>query len=123
MAPNLDPAVVTACQDAGLLAIPGVLTPTEIVTASRLGLSLLKLFPCGGLGPRFLSALRGPFPSIGFVPTGGIELTDVAGWFRAGAVAVGLGSCLTGRDDPADPADPAESLAQRVLEIRKQVPL
>ena len=98
VAPNLDPDVVSACAGRDVLAIPGVFTPTEIAAAQRLGLSLLKLFPCGGLRPEFLSALRGPFGSVGFVPTGGIDRSSVAGWFAAGAAAVGLGSSLTGGD-------------------------
>jgi 2-dehydro-3-deoxyphosphogluconate aldolase/(4S)-4-hydroxy-2-oxoglutarate aldolase len=115
VAPNLDPQVVTACADNGLLPIPGVFTPTEIVAAQRLGLDLLKLFPCGGLRPAFLSALRGPFSAIGFVPTGGIEPASVGAWLKAGAVAVGLGSSLTGGDNSAS------AVAARVREIRNQV--
>jgi len=116
VAPNLDPEVVSACASRDMLAIPGVFTPTEIAAARGLGLSLLKLFPCGGLSPQFLSALRGPFPSTGFVPTGGIDATNVAGWFRAGAAAVGLGSSLVGRDGSAD------GLAERVREFRARIP-
>ena len=115
VAPNLDPEVVTACADNGLLAIPGVFTPTEIVTAQRLGLDLLKLFPCGGLSPAFLSALRGPFPSVGFVPTGGIDPASIGAWLKAGAVAVGLGSSLTGGDNSTS------AVAARVREIKNQV--
>ncbi len=116
VAPNLDPQVVAACASRDVLAVPGVFTPTEIVTATRLGLSLLKLFPCGGLSPAFLGALRGPFPSVGFVPTGGIDHASVAGWFKAGAVAVGLGSSLVGGDATA------EVVQARVRQIRAQVP-
>lgn len=94
VAPNLDPDVVAACADRDMLAIPGVFTPTEIAAAQRLGLSLLKLFPCGGLSPDFLRALRGPFKSVGFVPTGGIDRASVGDWLAAGAAAVGLGSSL-----------------------------
>lgn len=116
VAPNLDPEVVAVCARRDMLAIPGVFTPTEIVAAHRLGLSLLKLFPCGGLSPAFLSALRGPFPSIGFVPTGGIDHASIAGWFKAGAVAVGLGSSVVGGNVSAD------VVAARVREVRAQVP-
>lgn len=98
VAPNLDPEVVAACAGRDMLAIPGVFTPTEIVAAQRLGLPLLKLFPCGGLRPEFLRALRGPFGSVGFVPTGGIDHASAGAWLAAGAAAVGLGSSLTGGD-------------------------
>ena len=116
VAPNLDADVVAACSHSGLLAIPGVFTPTEIVAATRLGLSLVKLFPCGGLGPAFLSALRGPFASISFVPTGGIDLASVGAWLEAGAAAVGLGSSLVGTDS----SDGA--VAARVREVKAQIP-
>ncbi len=115
VAPNLDPAVIQACTDRDVLAIPGVFTPTEIAAAQRLGLSLLKLFPCGGLRPEFLSALRGPFGSVGFVPTGGIGHADVGGWLAAGAAAVGLGSSLVGGDISAD------ALRARVRDVQAQV--
>jgi 2-dehydro-3-deoxyphosphogluconate aldolase/(4S)-4-hydroxy-2-oxoglutarate aldolase len=98
VAPNLDPEVVTACAKLGMLAIPGVFTPTEVVAAQRMGLQLVKLFPCGGLSPGFLCALRAPFPSMGFIPTGGIDLASIPRWLQAGACAVGLGSALVGRD-------------------------
>ena len=112
VAPNLDPAVVAACARLDVLAIPGVFTPTEIARADRLGLRLLKLFPCGGLTPAFLKALRGPFSSVGFVPTGGIGVSDAKGWLDAGAAAVGLGSALVGPDDSqADLASRARRLA------------
>lgn len=116
VAPNLDADVVRACQSRDLLPVPGVLTPTEIVAATRLGLSLLKLFPSGSLGPSFLSALRGPFGSIGFVPTGGIHHDSVGDWFKAGAAAVGLGSSLVGG------AVSAEVVRARVREIKAQLP-
>lgn len=102
VAPNLDPDVVAVCTGRDMLAIPGVFTPTEIAAAQRLGLSLLKLFPCGGLRPEFLGALRGPFGSLGFVPTGGIDRASVGGWLAVGAAAVGLGSSLTGGDISGD---------------------
>lgn len=116
VSPSLEPDVIAACASRGLLAIPGVFTPAEIVAATRLGLSLLKLFPCGGLDPSFLRALRGPFASVGFVPTGGLDHGSIGGWFTAGAAAVGLGSWLVGGDSSAS------AVAARVREIKAQVP-
>ncbi|HUZ24483.1 MAG TPA: bifunctional 4-hydroxy-2-oxoglutarate aldolase/2-dehydro-3-deoxy-phosphogluconate aldolase [Streptosporangiaceae bacterium] len=115
VAPNLDPDVVAACRHSGVLPIPGVFSPTEIASASRLGLRLLKLFPCGGLTPDFLRALRGPFPAVGFVPTGGVDLPSVASWLSAGAAAVGLGSALVRSGDSG------EDLARRVRRLAQGV--
>ena len=97
VSPNLDAEIVVAAQGRGLLPVPGVMTPTEVVAAQHLGLSLLKLFPAGPLGLDYLHALQGPLPHIGFVATGGVEIDDVPKWISAGAVAVALGSGLVGR--------------------------
>jgi 2-dehydro-3-deoxyphosphogluconate aldolase/(4S)-4-hydroxy-2-oxoglutarate aldolase len=120
VAPNLDPDVVAACRHRGVLPVPGVFSPTEIATASRLGLRLLKLFPCGGLTPDFLRALRGPFPAVGFVPTGGVALPSVTQWLGAGAVAVGLGSALVRPGDSgADLAGRAWRLARDIQDLER----
>jgi 2-dehydro-3-deoxyphosphogluconate aldolase/(4S)-4-hydroxy-2-oxoglutarate aldolase len=120
VAPNLDRDVVAACRRREVLAIPGVFTPTEIANAGQLGLQLVKLFPCGGQAPEFLSALRGPFSAVGFVPTGGIGLSAVPAWLGAGAVAVGLGSALVRPDDAlADLAHRARRLMGRMRQLEQ----
>ena len=75
---------------------PGTSTPTEMYEAYQAGAPLVKLFPAGGLGPRFLRDVRGPLPQIDVMPTGGIKLEDIADWLLAGAKAVGVGSPLIG---------------------------
>ncbi|MET0493901.1 MAG: bifunctional 4-hydroxy-2-oxoglutarate aldolase/2-dehydro-3-deoxy-phosphogluconate aldolase [Actinoplanes sp.] len=75
---------------------PGAFTPTEIFNASRTGAPLVKLFPASTVGPRFLKDLHGPLPGVRIMPTGGIEIADIATWLTAGAAAVGLGSPLIG---------------------------
>lgn len=115
VSPCLDAEVVNATRAAGLLPIPGVFSPTEVVAANRLGLRLLKLFPAEPSGIGYLRALRGPFPQIGFIPTGGIEIHAVDTWLTAGAVAVGLGSSLVGRgEDPAVIPSRAREILRRV---------
>ena len=85
--------VMDAARHARLLAIPGVLTPTEVQRAHGLA-PLLKLFPAGLGGPALLRALRGPFPEVRFMPTGGVQLDNLVEWFAAGAFAVGAGTDL-----------------------------
>jgi 2-dehydro-3-deoxyphosphogluconate aldolase / (4S)-4-hydroxy-2-oxoglutarate aldolase len=85
--------VLDAARHARLLAIPGVLTPTEVQRAHGLA-PLLKLFPAGLGGPALLRALRGPFPEVRFMPTGGVQLDNLVEWFAAGAFAVGAGTDL-----------------------------
>lgn len=92
--PHLDPALVTKALERGLAMIPGVMTPSEVAEAFRLGVPAVKLFPAGVLGVGYLEALQGPFGNFPVVPTGSIDLGDVEGWLRAGALAVGLGSAL-----------------------------
>jgi len=75
---------------------PGTSTPTEMYQAHQAGAPLVKLFPAGGLGPRFLRDVRGPLPQIDVMPTGGIKIEDIADWLLAGAKAVGVGSPLIG---------------------------
>jgi len=69
--------------------IPGAFTPTEIYTAYLLGADIVKIFPAVRFGPEYLKAVRGPLPHIPIMPTSGVDVSNVAEWFRAGAVAVG----------------------------------
>jgi 2-dehydro-3-deoxyphosphogluconate aldolase / (4S)-4-hydroxy-2-oxoglutarate aldolase len=94
VSPGCDPDLLPTLLETGLLALPGVLTPSEVMIARRLGAQAMKLFPGSSGGPSYLKALRGPFPGIMFVPTGGVSLENVADWFAAGAFAVGAGSSL-----------------------------
>lgn len=99
VAPGFDPAVVEVVLNAGATMIPGVFTPTEIASAVGMLLSfdaepLCKLFPAGPVGPDFLQALKGPFASVEFMCTGGIDSSNAGEFLAAGAHSVGLGSSL-----------------------------
>jgi len=112
VSPGVDADVVRAARDAGLEALPGVATATEVLTARRAGARVLKLFPASVLGVEHLTALRGPFPDVELVPTGGVRPADVARWLTAGAVAVAVGSELAGREAPSSPEE-EEALGRR----------
>jgi 2-dehydro-3-deoxyphosphogluconate aldolase/(4S)-4-hydroxy-2-oxoglutarate aldolase len=99
VSPTLVPSVLDACRAAGLPAIPGTMTPTEVETAWRLGAEMVKLFPAGRLGPEFVRDLRGPLGEIPLLATGGIDTTNALAFLRAGAAAVGVGSALVGAAD------------------------
>lgn len=94
VSPGCDPELMPAMLETGLLVLPGVLTPSEVMLARRLGAPAVKLFPGSSGGPSYLKALLGPFPDISFVPTGGVSVGNVPDWFSAGALAVGAGSAL-----------------------------
>lgn len=98
VAPGLDPHVVSASIDRSLPHLPGVGSASEIQGARRLGLNWVKVFPAGPLGPRWFTAMRGPFPSVRLIAVGGVKQADVPIYLDAGADAVGLGSDLNSGD-------------------------
>lgn len=112
VSPGFDADIVTAALDLGLDPVPGIATGTEILAARRGGSRFFKLFPAGALGVQYLEELRGPFGGEWFLPTGGISIDGVGEWLRAGAVAVAIGSDLTGSHAPRN-ASEADALTQR----------
>lgn len=94
--PITEPDVITACTRRGVPVFPGGLTPTELHTGWKLGATAVKVFPASTVGPGYVSQLRGPFPDIQVVPSGGVEIDDVPAWIRAGTLAVSLGGPLLG---------------------------
>jgi 2-dehydro-3-deoxyphosphogluconate aldolase / (4S)-4-hydroxy-2-oxoglutarate aldolase len=99
VSPGLVPEVIDVAKAAGVAVLPGALTPTEILAAVRAGADLIKIFPAQAMGgSSYIRALRGPFPDLLLVPTGGVDLNNVADFIRAGATAVGVGSELVSRD-------------------------
>ena len=92
--PNLNTKVIELCHRYSIPVLPGVYTPTEMVTAWEAGAAMLKLFPASVGGPEMIKALKGPLPQIELVPVGGVEINNTASYIRAGAAAVGVGSSL-----------------------------
>ena len=96
VSPHVEPTLVRRCGELGLPCDPGALTPTEAGSAWRAGASAVKLFPAAVAGPTYVRQLRGPFPEIPLVPTGGVRIDEIAAYLSAGALAVGLGGPLLG---------------------------
>jgi 2-dehydro-3-deoxyphosphogluconate aldolase / (4S)-4-hydroxy-2-oxoglutarate aldolase len=94
VSPGLDDAVHDEVLRLGGIAIPGAFTPTEVQRLQARSVPIVKIFPASVAGPGLLRALRGPFPDLLAVPTGGIAGDGAAAWFDAGALAVGAGSEL-----------------------------
>ena len=94
VSPDVNVDVIAATARRGMLSLPGAFTATEVRRAVEAGAAMVKLFPAGPGGVEYLKALRGPLPDVAFVPTGGIDVTSVADFIGAGAVAVALGSGL-----------------------------
>lgn len=94
VSPVFRPAVIDAAHERDVPALPGCMTPTEILAAWDAGADVVKVFPATGLGPGFLTDVRGPLPHVKLMPTGGVTLDNAGDWIRAGAVAVGVGTAL-----------------------------
>ena len=94
--PITSTALVERAVAAGMPIVPGGLTPTELFASWSAGASAVKVFPAGQVGPGYLKDLRGPFPDIAVVPSGGVDADSAAAWLAAGAVAVSVGGPLLG---------------------------
>lgn len=92
--PALVPEVVRFATERELAVFPGAFTPTEVLTATRLGATAVKLFPASIGGPRYLKALLDPLPATQLIPTGGVTLDSIPEYLSAGAAAVAIGSPL-----------------------------
>lgn len=98
--PIVVPEVAEVINKAGLLWIPGCMTPTEIALAQKHGAGLIKIFPANILGQEFLASIKELFRGQLFMPTGGVDLSkeNIASWFKVGVCAVGMGSKLISKD-------------------------
>ncbi|HEX8796042.1 MAG TPA: bifunctional 4-hydroxy-2-oxoglutarate aldolase/2-dehydro-3-deoxy-phosphogluconate aldolase [Polyangiaceae bacterium] len=123
--PTLCADVIRTCRHYDVVAIPGGYTPTEIQAAWEGGADLVKVFPAGQLGPGYLRELRGPLPHLRLMPTGGVTIDTAAAFLAAGAVAVGVGGALVGREavergDYATITERARRLADAVGEATRR---
>ncbi len=94
VSPVCEPALGKAMVATGLATMIGALTPTEVFQAFQMGSDVVKIFPGSLAGPSYVKALKGPFPNIPLMPTGGVSVTNVGEWFAAGVFGVGAGSEL-----------------------------
>lgn len=93
ISPSLDLETIYATKQAGAISIPGAFTATEIFSAYKNGGDIIKVFPAS-IGPAYFKDLRGPFPHIPLMPTGGVNLSNIHDFKKAGAVAFGIGGGL-----------------------------
>ncbi|HEY4386792.1 MAG TPA: bifunctional 4-hydroxy-2-oxoglutarate aldolase/2-dehydro-3-deoxy-phosphogluconate aldolase [Ktedonobacteraceae bacterium] len=119
--PTLLPEVIQAGLSHDIPVVCGAFTPTEILTAWRLGASLVKVFPAGRLGPGYLKDVLAPLPDIPLVPTGGVNLETCAAFLSAGAYTVAIGSQLVSKElvEKKDWAT-LTALARRYMELCAQ---
>ena len=94
--PTAELDVIQVACDAAVPVFPGGLTPTELYRCWEAGASAVKLFPASTVGPRYIADVRGPFPDIEIIPSGGVGLDGIDAWIAAGAPAVSIGGPLLG---------------------------
>lgn len=95
VAPGFSETVCRRASELSVFHLPGVATASEVAEAQQMGLLWQKAFPASELGIGWISAMRGPFPRVKFVATGGIDSTNVSQFLDKGAMAVGIGSAFT----------------------------
>ena len=95
VSPGLNLDTIKLCNRYRVPMLPGVMTPTEAISALEAGCNVIKLFPGNILGPAAISTFKGPLPQGEFMPSGGVDVDNVDKWVKAGAYAVGTGSSLT----------------------------
>jgi 2-dehydro-3-deoxyphosphogluconate aldolase/(4S)-4-hydroxy-2-oxoglutarate aldolase len=116
VSPGLSSAVLEVASQHGTLAIPGALTPTEVMAALEAGARVIKIFPCGSAGgAKHIKALRAPFPETPFIPTGGVNLSNAAEYLAAGSFALGVGA------DLVDLAALRRNESQKIVEMAKSL--
>ena len=96
VSPSLNPETVRLCNRYQVPVMPGAMTIRDVIEAMELGADVVKLFPGEAFGPSIIKAIKGPLPQAPLMPTGGVDLSNVGEWIKAGAVAVGAGGSLTG---------------------------
>jgi 2-dehydro-3-deoxyphosphogluconate aldolase/(4S)-4-hydroxy-2-oxoglutarate aldolase len=94
--PVTDTAIIEASVSRGVPIYPGGLTPTELHAGWTAGGTAVKVFPASVVGEGYVSMLRGPFPDIQIIPSGGVGTDDAVRWIQAGALAVSVGGPLLG---------------------------
>lgn len=114
---NLD--IVALCRKREVAVMPGCYTPTEIFSAWTAGADIVKVFPATSLGLKYFKDLRGPFPDVRLMPTGGVTIDNVGEWIKAGACAVGIGSDLL--DKKAIEEERYEILTERAARMVRNV--
>lgn len=112
--PHTSPELIRWATRESMAIIAGAFTPTEIRLCIESGAAAVKLFPASIAGPDLVATLRGPFPHVAFIPTGGITGTEACAYLEAGATAVGVGGWLTSGKDLRRVTDRAAELVAAV---------
>ena len=119
VSPALNPETARLCNRYQVPYLPGAATIREVIEAMECGADIVKIFPGEILGPAFVKAVKAPLPQAQLMPTGGVDLDNVADWIKAGACAVGVGGNLTAAAKTNDYASITNLALQFVATIRQ----
>jgi 2-dehydro-3-deoxyphosphogluconate aldolase / (4S)-4-hydroxy-2-oxoglutarate aldolase len=119
VSPSTKLSTIEMCRRYSKPIMSGALTPTEVLTAWEAGADVVKVFPCGNVGgPKYIKALKGPFPQIELIPTGGVNLETAGEFLKAGACAVAVGGELVdAKSIQAGNFDVIEQRARQYLDV------
>ena len=98
IAPDMNPEIIEYCVQNDIAVIPGAATPTEVLTAARLGAKMIKIFPASSLGADFILQLRGPVNDVDFIAVGGVKLNNIKEFIEAGCIGIGIGGSVIKKD-------------------------
>ena len=119
VSPCLDVETVQLCNTYGIVCMPGAMTVKEAVDVMKAGADIIKIFPGGLFGPKIIRNFKGPLPQMEMMPTGGVDVSNVGEWIKAGAVAVGVGSSLTAGSKTDDYDSIVKIGKQMIEEVKK----
>lgn len=98
VSPDFNPEIIKATVEAGMVSMPGAMTPTEILTAYRAGADFVKVFPTSTLGAAYIKGVRGPLNHIRLLAVGGVNEKNIAEFLAAGCVGAGVGGNLVNKN-------------------------
>lgn len=119
VSPSFDEETVRMCNLYRIVSCPGIMTPAEAVQALRAGADILKVFPGDIVGTKMIKDIRGPLPQASLMPSGGVDVDNVADWLHAGCVAISAGGSLTGAAKKGDYASVTEKAKTFVCAVER----
>lgn len=118
ISPAFNAETAKLCNRYQIPYMPGCMTITEMITAMEAGCDIIKLFPGSAFGPDFVKGVKGPLPQVNIMPTGGVNIDNADQWIKAGCIAVGAGSDLTGPAKTGDYEGVTQLAKQFVAKVK-----
>ena len=118
--PNCNPAIIRKAKDAGLVTMPGTITPTDMVVAHEAGADYVKVFPVRVLGPAYIKDVLAPLKHLKLIAVGGVSPDNAADYIKAGCVGIAASGSLVNKDWIAAGAwDRISAVARALIEVAR----